>query len=522
MATLQNDLWTHERLPLITTAVLSTATLLYMMTRNSYDSDTQKALDAIPTPKEGRYPYIGHLLNFISMQAHKLKQWHDELGPVIRVQMGAQPWIVVSDPAIVHYLFVTKGATASNRPYQVKSTHYYSRDNSGIAFGNANARWRRLRAVAASTALSPLAVSQNTGFIKSEATRLVTELMSATSNDDGVDPLRPFRRASVNYVFQTVFGTSIETDDDPRLQSALEFTDQTNMLIGTHKDIDGFLPFMSLINKLAGRKKSKMLSDFLSKRDPFLRGLIRQALEGDKECMMKTLYSQQDALELKDTDLWVVAGDMVAGAATNVGYASCWLLAILLHHQDVYKQLCEEVDAFIGKHGRLPDFSERDAFPLLISAQKESMRFRGTNDVTLPHLVEKDVYYQGYLFPRGVLVLPSAYAMHRNPERYPEPDKFIATRFLNNTETMASSAAGKVQERDHFMFGWGRRICPAMHLAEVQMFVLLTNVLARCDIKPPADSSLPDLDDGRDAGAVMSPPPFKLRFVKRENSLIDS
>ncbi|KAI9269164.1 cytochrome P450 [Phascolomyces articulosus] len=428
---------------------------------------------------------IGHLLNFIiKMQAHKLKVWHDELGPVIRLQIGAQPWIVVSDPSIVHYLFTTNGTTSSNRPYQILSAHYYSRDNSGIAFGKANTRWRRLRTIAASSALSPAAVSKHMKFIRSEAVRLAEELISSSTqsileNKNGINPLGSFRRASLNYVFRAVFGTCIESGDDPRLQSALDFTDQTNMLIGTHKDFEGFLPILSYINSWLPNRGNKLLGEFLRTRDPFLR------------------------------------------AATNVGYGSAWLIAILLHHPDVYKDLCNEVDAFIRTHeGRLPDFSERDQLPLLTSCQKESMRFRGTNDVTLPHLIEKDVNYKGYLFPKGVLVLPSAYAMHRDPDRYPDPEKFIATRFLSNNKTMAASAAGKVEDRDHFMFGFGRRICPAMHLAEVQMFILVTNILARCDLKPPLDRTLPDLDDGRDAGAVMSPPPFKVIFTKRENSLL--
>ena len=94
---------------------------------------------------------------------------------------------------------------------------------------------------------------------------------------------------------------------------------------------------------------------------------------------------------------------MIAGAATNVGYASAWFLAIMLHYPKVYKQLCEETDEFIREHGRLPEFSEGDAFPLLFSVQKECMRYRGTNDVTLPHLIEKDRLYIYSLFQTNSL-----------------------------------------------------------------------------------------------------------------------
>ena len=76
----------------------------------------------------------------------------------------------------------------------------------------------------------------------------------------------------------------------------------------------------------------------------------------------------------------------------------------------------------------------------------------------------------GYVFPKGAWILPNIYAMHRNPELYPEPDKFIPERFIKNTKTMLSAANGRVEDRDHFVFGFGRRICPGIHLVTIIRF----------------------------------------------------
>lgn len=56
--------------------------------------------------------------------------------------------------------------------------------------------------------------------------------------------------------------------------------------------------------------------------------------------------------------------------------------------------------------------------------------------------------------------------MHRDPNIYPEPEKFMPERFMHNKRTMAAAANGKLQERDHFVFGWGRRVCPGIHLVK--------------------------------------------------------
>lgn len=46
--------------------------------------------------------------------------------------------------------------------------------------------------------------------------------------------------------------------------------------------------------------------------------------------------------------------------------------------------------------------------------------------------------------------------MHKNTKMYSDPDSFKPERFLNHKKTMQAAANGKLQERDHFVFGWGR------------------------------------------------------------------
>ncbi|KAI9251495.1 cytochrome P450 [Phascolomyces articulosus] len=532
MPNIIGDIVFGHTMPFVVTAGAVSTFLLYHLYSSRHKNDL---LNAFPTPGSS-YPYIGHLLDYKRFSGPGLKKLHDELGPIFRVQMGQQLWIVISDPKILHQLLVTNGVIASSRPVQEFTAHQYSHNERGIVFQKANARWKQLRAAAAAYAMSAKAVSKNISILQNDASTLASDLIQAcnfnhntesavckgsdaistTDTLSSIDPLRILKKTSLSYILQTCFGTKIDSVDEAFLQQAFEFTEQTLRLAGTHNDFEGFLPILSYLKTIPGysNKKNKN-KEYLVLAESFRRKLLDLAINSEQYSMFKKLYNEQKELGLEEVDLLVASGDIVVGATQAVTVVIVWIFAILLHYPDVHLKLCNEVDIFIKEHNRLPLFSERSQFPYLNSVVRESMRYRGTNFTTLPHILEKDVQCQGYVFPKGVLILPSAYTMHRDPHRYPDPDMFYPERFLEETRTMAAAAAGKIDERDHFMYGWGRRICPGILLAETQIFMYLTSVIARCDLKPPADGSLPDFDEIRDGGVVAMPPPFEVRFNRR-------
>jgi hypothetical protein len=52
-----------------------------------------------------------------AIPAHKITEWHRKLGPILRIKMGIQDWVFISDPNIAHDIFVSQGAITSGRPF---------------------------------------------------------------------------------------------------------------------------------------------------------------------------------------------------------------------------------------------------------------------------------------------------------------------------------------------------------------------------------------------------------------------
>ncbi|KAI8139432.1 cytochrome P450 [Fennellomyces sp. T-0311] len=492
--------------------VVAASTLVYYLTRRKQDPYA-----SFPTPT-GSWPYIGHLACFDKIAGFKFKDWHDAFGPVLRIQMGVQPWIICSDHKVLHTLFVTNGINASNRPFQTFPSHYYALGKRGFSLSDPNKKWKTLRAAALSV-LSPKSVESFSPIHQSEADILINDLVAGSADGNSVNPLPLVHRTSLNYVLQTGFGFRIVSHEEKTFKMVIKFIVDGLVNSAPQNDLGGFLPVLSFVDVLLGR--DKMFRESLGTvRDPLFRELLDKAANSDRDCLFKRLLEQREEHELDHEDVVVAAGDIVAGGTDTTAASVNWIFAILLHHPETCRQISAELDAFIREHNRLPRFAERDALPFLISVQKECMRYKGVFLIAPFHSLEKDIQCHGYLFPKGAWIMPSIYAIHRNPELYPEPDTFIPERFLNNTQTMQSAANGRLEERDHFSFGFGRRVCPGIHLAEVQMFNILIRVFAYCTLEKPLSGAVPDLDDVQDAGVTAMPPAYEARFVRRPDALL--
>ena len=86
-------------------------------------------------------------------------------------------------------------------------------------------------------------------------------------------------------------------------------------------------------------------------------------------------------------------------------------------------------------------------------------------------LTEDDVY-GGYYLPKGTIVIANVWYMLHNPEVYPDPFTFNPDRFMNTP--------GHAPEPDprNVVFGFCRRICPGLQLADVSVFLAVAMSLA--------------------------------------------
>ncbi|CAO0802380.1 unnamed protein product [Mucor circinelloides] len=81
-----------------------------------------------------------------------------------------------------------------------------------------------------------------------------------------------------------------------------------------------------------------------------------------------------------------------------------------------------------------------------------------------PNHLNLIVVVDGYLFPKDSIINAHMMSVHMDPHFYKNPTEFNPERFLPYVKSLHAAASGKLEERDTFVFGFGRRLCPGIHL----------------------------------------------------------
>jgi cytochrome P450 len=226
------------------------------------------------------------------------------------------------------------------------------------------------------------------------------------------------------------------------------------MLLGP-KRIRKFPPFRRMMDGvdrlLYPEIEARRRASDLEGRDDIL-SLLLQARHEDGRAMSDR--------ELRDELMTL----LVAGHETTATGLS-WAIELLARHPEELSRLEASIAAGEDEY--------------LDAVIKETLRLRPVIALVLRKLVEP-MEIGGRLLPAGVSVAPSIYLVHRNPEIYPEPERFRPERFIEQP-------AGTYT---WIPFGGGRRRCLGAAFATVEMRIVLRAVLERATPRLAGDGRL--------------------------------
>lgn len=151
---------------------------------------------------------------------------------------------------------------------------------------------------------------------------------------------------------------------------------------------------------------------------------------------------------------------LLAGHETTASTLA-WSFQALAHYPPALRRVVEEIDEEAGN-------------AYLKATIYEVLRYRPVFIFTAPRVVKRGIEIGGRAFAPPAYLLGAIYLVHHDPTIYPDPQAFRPERFLYSAPETPL----------WIPWGGGRRRCPGLHLALMELEIVIRTVLRRLSIQP--------------------------------------
>ncbi len=170
---------------------------------------------------------------------------------------------------------------------------------------------------------------------------------------------------------------------------------------------------------------------------------------------------------LTDQEVRDQAVTMIAAGYETTSAAMGWIVYLLGVHRGWQDRARAEVADALG--GRPPEPGDLARLPLLRAIVDETLRLYPPAMISARYVVT-GFEHDGRAVRPGDLLVFSPYVTHRDPNLYPEPQRFRPDRWLEG---------GRRPPPEYLPFGGGQHRCIGSHLATTELVVMTARLLAR-------------------------------------------
>ncbi|TIA38080.1 cytochrome P450 [Aureobasidium pullulans] len=442
----------------VVVAVMSFINYLNNSKRNQLPAGVQR----LPGPKG--YPILGSVPDVPDKNSFlKFHEWGQQYGPIYQVNLAGHNHVWITRDSVAQEILGKRAANNSERPF-IPSLQADNR-NSGhyLPLMSRNELWTRQRKFAKQI-MDKSSANAFYNYPELESVRLLFELMT--------DPSR-YNHALESFISRVTcrLGWGTAAPSDELKQRARE------LLIGVSPNgaLTNKLGFLKKLPEAIVPAKAWEFRRYRTESRFFtiLQNEVREKLKSKTapESWMRHFLENKTATGFA-SDLegaYAVGMHGIAGALTIAAPMQSFCLA-MCHHPQYQSILHEEIDRVCGD--RLPKLSDMPDMPVLRAFIRETLRWRPPVPTGIPHESVKDDIYEGYLIPAGSVMHPLEWSISRDPEVFPEPDAFNPMRWLETKYPTYQEPLTKYPTITQYsQFGYGRRICAGMGVAEADLFV---------------------------------------------------
>ncbi|MBA0767119.1 hypothetical protein Gotri_016066 [Gossypium trilobum] len=447
-------------------ALLGTlSSFIYIFRPTKSRSNHNKNGQKLP-PGPRALPIIGNLHMLGKLPHQNLHHLAKRYGPIMSLRLGCVPTIVVSSPEAAELFLKTHDLVFASRP-GIQAGEYLSYGSTGMAF---------------------------TPYVrKTELGSLVESVKESAAARETVNLSEKVGELIEKMMCKIIFGRS--NDDRFNLRSLI---DQTMHLSGAF-NISDFVPYLAPLDLQGLGRRLKRASELV---DTVLEKIIDEHMQGTDaedrkphrdfvDVMISMLnqpmnpHDKDETYIIKRKNIKAILLDMIAASFESSAVAIVWTFSEIWRHPRVMVALQHELETVVGRN-RLVEESDLSKLTYLDMVVKEGLRLHPVAPFLVPHESIEDIVINGYFIPKKSRILVNIWSMGRDRNIWSEnAEEFFPERFINNN----------IDLRGHdfrlIPFGSGRRGCPGMHLALINVSLILAQ-LVHCFNWELPDGMLPD------------------------------
>ncbi|XP_070556743.1 cytochrome P450 3A5-like [Ptychodera flava] len=488
--------------------ILATIVLILLYLYSTWTYSTFKAM-GIPGPAP--WPMVGNAMQLSVGVYKKDVEWAKKYGKVFGTYEGRTPVLMFSDPEICKQICVKNFVSFYNRrrlPINNKPL------DSGLTMLT-NENWKNKRNTL-TPAFSGSKMRLMSSIVNKAAEDLVKILRKHSEDGTPIQCKDLFGCYVVDSMASAGFGIEVNSQEQPdhpfvkNAKEAFAFGFFSPVVL-----IMFFLPFLvPVLNWLnIGLFPTKNLKYFTDLTEQTIKMRKSQVSSNKRVDFLQLMLDAHDVYEqyikeshteedeygvklVKDgksdthdfhkgfTNEEILAQSLIfflAGYETTSTLMS-YVAYSMATNPDIQEKLCTEIDDVMANHEE-PSYDVVSKMPYLDMIVCETLRMYPPS-LRFDRECNEDVTIAGINIKKGMYVTVSIYAIHHNPEIYPEPEKFIPERFTKEEKEKRHPYAW-------LPFGAGPRNCIGMRFALLEAKIGLVRIFRDFTLEPCAETVIP-------------------------------
>ncbi|XP_057425210.1 cytochrome P450 71AP13-like [Lotus japonicus] len=296
-------------------------------------------------------PIIGNLHQLGTMPHLSLQGLAEKYGPIIFLQLGEIPTVVVSSARIAKEVLKTHDLALANRR-QLFSAKYLFYNWTDIVFSPYGAYWRHIRKICILELLSAKRVQSYSSVREEEVSRLVHRV--AGSYPRTINLSKILNQYANNVLCRVAFGRDFSEGGDNQRFGFQKMLDEYQELLGGFSFGD-FFPSLEFMHSLTGMKSR--LEDTSQRFDQLIDQILNEHLASDKveehkdlvDVLLEVQKNDSGEMPLTTDNIKAIILDMFAAGTDTTFITLDWAMTELLMNPHIMEKAQNEVRSILGE-----------------------------------------------------------------------------------------------------------------------------------------------------------------------------